>query len=249
MILARDLAMVLDPTLFAAACGLTLDLWQQDFLRSDSKRTILNCSRQSGKSTVTAVKALHTALYNSASLVVLVSPSQRQSAELLRTIRTLHGKIDGAQELDTESVLKIQFANSSRIIALPGTEKTVRGMAGAAAVIFDEASRCEDSLFTACRPMVAVSGGSLTLLSTPAGTRGNFYDLWHNGDPSWERISVPASQCPRISKEYLAEELRELGQARYSEEFELAFIDDLTSAFSTAIIDSAFTTEVRPLWT
>jgi hypothetical protein len=85
-------------------------------------------------------------------------------------------------------------------------------------------------------------------LSTPAGRRGAFYELWHNNDPTWHRVRVPASDCPRISKEFLADELRELGAARFSEEYELAFIDSDTSAFSTAIIDSAFTSEVSTLW-
>jgi hypothetical protein len=88
----------------------------------------------------------------------------------------------------------------------------------------------------------------MVMLSTPAGKRGFFYELWHNGDPTWHRVRVPASECPRITKEFLAEELRELGQARVSEEYELAFIDPLESAFPTTIIDSAFTAEVLPLW-
>jgi hypothetical protein len=137
---------------------------------------------------------------------------------MLRTVRGLLTRLDGAPELATESVLKIELANGgSRIIALPGTEKTVRGLAGAALVIFDEAARCDDELFSACRPMVATSNGALVLLSTPRGMRGEFHSLWHNGDSAWHRVRVPASDCPRISKEFLADELRELGQARFSE--------------------------------
>lgn len=249
MMMGRDLAFALDPVAMAEACDVRPDPWQADLLRAKPRRALLNCSRQSGKSTTCALLAEHTALYTPGSLVVIVSPSQRQSAEMLRTVRNLHGRLDGAPALLTESVLKIEYAHGSRIIALPGTEKTVRGMAGAALVIFDEAARCEDDLFTACRPMVATSDGALVLLSTPAGKRGAFYDLWHNGDPTWTRVRVAADQCPRISKEFLAEELRELGPARFSEEYELAFIDSDTSAFSTSIIDAAFNDHgVLPLW-
>jgi hypothetical protein len=46
----------------------------------------------------------------------------------------------------------------------------------------------------------------------------------------------------------LAEELRELGPARFSEEYELAFIDSDTAAFNSSIIDAAFDPEVLPLW-
>jgi hypothetical protein len=248
MNLAADIRFALDPCAFASAVGIQCDPWQADFLQSDSKRTVINSSRQSGKSLVVAIKSLHTALYNSSSLQILVSPSQRQSAELLRSCLLLYGKIDGAQQLDTESVLKLEFQNGSRIVALPGTERTIRGMSGAAAVTFDEASRCEESLFVACRAMVATSNGSLTLLSTPAGRHGQFFTLWHNGDPAWKRIGVPASLCPRISKEFLASELKEMGPLEFSQEYGLAFIEDQGATWNTAIIDSSFSSNLRPLW-
>jgi hypothetical protein len=47
----------------------------------------------------------------------------------------------------------------------------------------------------------------------------------------------------------LDEELRELGPTRFAEEYELAFIDGLSNAFSTAIIDKIFTKEGLPIWT
>ena len=54
--------------------------------------------------------------------------------------------------------------------------------------------------------------------------------------------------CPRLSKEFLAEELRELGPTLYRQEYELEFISDAEALFNHAIIAAAFTDEVRPLW-
>jgi hypothetical protein len=54
--------------------------------------------------------------------------------------------------------------------------------------------------------------------------------------------------CPRLSKEFLADEKRELGPLRYSEEYELQFLEADESVFPTTMIDAAFTHEVRPLW-
>lgn len=248
MLIGKDIARMLDPVLFAQGCGITPDPWQADLLRSTSHRALLLCSRQSGKTTTTALKTLYTAVYKSDALCVVVSPSQRQSAEFLRTVRGLHSKLDGAPALDSESVLKVELANGSRILALPGTERTIRGLAGAALVVVDEAARVEDELLAAVRPMLATSAGSLIALSTPAGKRGFFYDAWHGDPDAWHRVRVSADQCPRISKEFLAEELRELGAARFSEEYQLQFIDSDSSAFPTTIIDNAFTTELAPLW-
>src|ERR671932_1594223 len=82
--LARDLALALDPALLVRQAGITPDDWQARALRSPVSRMLLNCSRQSGKSTVSAALAVHTALYESGSLVLLLSPSLRQSQELFR---------------------------------------------------------------------------------------------------------------------------------------------------------------------
>jgi len=64
--------------------GLDPDSWQLDVLRSQASRILLNCSRQSGKSTVTALLAVHTAHYQNDALVMLLSPTLRQSGELFK---------------------------------------------------------------------------------------------------------------------------------------------------------------------
>jgi hypothetical protein len=255
MSMARDLARALDPVVFARDCGVEPDPWQAELLRSVMAvatllRALLLCSRQSGKSTVTALLALWVALFEAPALVVIVSPSQRQSAEMLRTIMRFHANLEGAPELVGESTLKAEFANGSRILALPGTEKTIRGIAGAALVIIDEAARVEDELLAAVRPMLATAegGGRLVALTTPAGKRGWFFESWTGNSSNWTRVKVAASDCPRITPEFLQEELRELGAIRFSEEYGLEFRDNEESVFPFAVIAAAFSPEVAPLW-
>jgi hypothetical protein len=249
VLFAADFARAVNPIIFAQDCGITPDDWQADLLTSCAPRALLLCSRQSGKTTTTALIALHCAIYEPGALVVVIPPSQRQSAEMLRTIKILHRHLDGAPDLATESVLKIELANGSRIIAMPGNEATVRGFAGVSIVIIDEAARVEDELLAAVYPMLATrADGRLIALTTPAGKRGWFYEAWHGGDAMWKRVRVSAKDCPRISAEFLSEQLKLLGPTRYSEEYELAFVDPEESAFPTTIIDAAFTTEVLPLW-
>jgi terminase large subunit-like protein len=245
--MAKDLARALDPALIAADCGLMLDQWQADLMRSTAPRVLLLCARQTGKSTVSGLIALATAVLQPGALVLLVSPSQRQSGELFRVVlRNLHA-LPGAPTITAESALRLELANASRIVALPGDERTIRGFAGAALVVLDEASRIEDELIAAVRPMLATSQGRLIALSTPFGKRGFFFEAWH-GDPSWHRVRIAASDCLRISKEFLEEELRELGAQRFSEEYQLEFLDSSEAVFPTGIIDQAFSTEVKPLW-
>src|ERR1041385_2697112 len=67
----------MSPVELAQACGITPDEWQRDLLTSEDRQVILLCSRQSGKSTTSALIALHTALFTANSLVLVLSPSQR----------------------------------------------------------------------------------------------------------------------------------------------------------------------------
>jgi hypothetical protein len=236
-----DLARALDPVAFARDCGIVCDPWQADLLRTKPKRCLILASRQVGKTTCTALKALHRGLYEPGALIVIVSPSQRQSAEMLRTIRQLHAKLNDAPELGAESVLKVEFANGSRILALPGTERTVRGLAAASLIIVDECARVEDNLLAAIRPMMATkSDAALIFLSTPAGRRGIFFEAWHSGGDEWHRVMVRAEDCPRISAEFLAEERRQLGPTQYAAEYLLEFCDTSDAMFLSATIDAAF---------
>jgi hypothetical protein len=90
-------------------------------------------------------------------------------------------------------------------------------------------------------------GGRPIALSTPAGKRGFFFEAW-TGTGDWTRVRVAATDCPRISKEFLAEELKELGAMRFSEEYELEFRDNDEQVFPGAIIAAAFRQEIKPLW-
>ncbi|MCZ8179648.1 MAG: phage terminase large subunit [Rhizobium sp.] len=246
--LARDFSRALDPVLLAKDCGIALDPWQADLMRQNPRRALLLCSRQSGKSTVAAFLVLNTALYVPQAQIVVVSPTQRQSGELFRSIVGFLGRLPGAPRLTSESVQRAELSNGARILALPGTEKTIRGIAGVDLVVIDEASRVEDELLTAVRPMMATKPESrLIALTTPAGKRGWFYEAWV-GDEKWHRVKVPASMCPRITQEYLDEELKALGALRFSEEYELAFHDPDEAVFPLSVIEAAFSDEVRPLW-
>jgi hypothetical protein len=248
MTMRIDIARALDPSLIAHDAGIIPDPWQEELMRSDASRILMLCSRQCGKTTTASFIALGTAIYRApGSLILVVSPSQRQSGEIFRTIMAHHANLKGVPELRAESALRAEMANGSRILALPGTEKTVRGYAAPSLVIVDEAARVEDDLLQAVRPMLATSAGRLIALSTPAGKRGWFYEAWI-GDANWHRVKVPATECPRIAQEFLDEEKAALGPMRCSEEYELAFVDDDTQAFPTDIITNAFTSDVRPLW-
>jgi hypothetical protein len=245
--LSHDLELALDRVAFAEALGLDPDPWQRDLLRSSSERVILNCSRQSGKSTMTAVITLHRALYHPGSLILCLAPALRQSQELFGKVLGFYRDLGRPVSPQAERKLSLELENGSRIVTLPGTEKTIRGFSGTALLVLDEAARVADELYFAVKPMLAVSGGALMMLSTPYGKRGVFFEEW-TGRGGWERYEVPADKCPRITEEFLEEERASLPPWVYRQEYECSFEETEDQVFTTDLIDRAVTSEVKPLF-
>jgi len=244
--IAADLAMALDPVLLAREAGIEPDPWQERLLRSSAPRVLLNCCRQSGKSTMAAVLAAHTALYQPGSLVLVLSPTLRQSQESFRKVLGVYRALDRPVPAEAETKLSLELENGSRIVSLPGKESTTRGFSAVALLVVDEAARVPDDLYHSVRPMLAVSGGRLVGLSTPFGTRGWWYEAWRSSDP-WLRFEVPATECPRIPAAFLEEERRSLGEWWYRQEYCCEFLDAQTQAFGREDVERAFT-EVQT-WT
>jgi hypothetical protein len=132
-------------------------------------------------------------------------------------------------------------------VTLPGSEKTIRGFSGAALLIVDEASRVADELYFAVRPMLAVSGGALMMLTTPYGKRGIFYEEWTSGH-GWNRYEVPARECPRIPPTFLEEERQTLPSWVFRQEYECSFEETEDQVFTTEMVERAVTSEVTPLF-
>jgi hypothetical protein len=238
----------LDPTRLLRSAGLEPDDWQRRLLLEPWDRALLNITRQGGKSTTVAAEALHTALYRKDALVLILAPARRQSKELLTKVWGLYRDVGRPVRVDNRSELRVRFDNGSRLIALPGTEKTVRGFSAVDLIIADEAARVSDALYEAIRPMLAVSEGRLVGLTTPHGKRGWFYEAWSDPTQDWHRVKVTAEECPRLSEEFLRQEKREIGRWMYRQEYLCEFVDPVGQMFRTDEIEGAFDPDVEPLF-
>ena len=88
--------------------------------------------------------------------------------------------------------------------------------------------------------MLATTDGDLIALTTPFGKRGWFYQQWTEGE-DYVRTSKNAYECPRISAAFLEKEMKRLGPLLFAQEYECQFIDPVSSAFSSELIDPCLT--------
>lgn len=244
---AGDERFRLDPAAFAAeALGMNLDSWQREVVAGDSRRDILNCSRQAGKSSTAAVLALHEAIYKPGSVTVLISPSQRQSSELFKKVVELRGRLSTALPLTEDNKLSMTVAGGGRVLSLPGSEATIRGISAVTLLIEDEAARVPDELYSAIRPMLATTNGRLVLMSTPFGKRGHFWKVWDEA-PGWRKVRITAEECPRITPEFLAEEQASHNESWFLQEYFCQFVDAERAVFGYDSVMAALDNTLEPL--
>lgn len=226
-----------------------LDVEQQEILAPANRRVILCCHRQYGKSSIASLLCFHQALFHDRSLCLLVSPSLRQSSENFRKVSDALDYLSPKPELEEDNKLTLQFSNGSRIISLPGSQKTVRGFTAPDLIFIDEASEAADELFTALFPMFTSNPkGRLILGSTPKGQRGFYHRLWTEAGPEWLKIMKKASQNPRLDPAILEEARRTLPDWEYRQEYECEFVQAEDQYFSNETIQMMFNTTAKPLW-
>jgi hypothetical protein len=212
--------------------GLEPDPWQAELLRTRAGRILLLAGRQVGKSTAVAALVLVTALLEAPALVLILSPTLRQSGEFFRDkLLRLYNALGRPGPATRQTALTLELANGSRIISLPDNEEGIRGYSGVNLLVIDEAARVGDLLYhQAARPMLAVSSGRLVCLSTPFGRRGFFFEAWEGRtaegkllNAPWERYRITAHQCPRIPPEFLEEERQSKTAEEFAQEYECSF--------------------------
>lgn len=242
MTLAADLRAALDPAVtFELAFGLDPLPWQRDYLRSDRSTVVLK-GRQVGASLAAASLAIHTARYWADANVIIVSPTLKQSAEILGRSRT--GLRNLGVRLVQDSTSMLRLANGSRIVSLPGTARSVRGWS-AALLIIDEAAFVDPETFTAARALIA-TGGRLVVQSTPAAEIGDFHEIVKADDPAWAHFTVRSDEVPTISPEFLAAERRAMSPDAFASEYQCVFAKAGASLFTAERIAGLILPEAAP---
>jgi cytochrome c-type biogenesis protein CcmE len=225
------------PTEFAMSVGMEPDPWQVEVLASDHPRKILCCGRQTGKSTVGAVLAVHKALTVPGSTVLVVAPGERQAKLLFSKARRLYEQAGHPLPAQSQRRTGLELANGSIIEALPAVERTTRGYSVDLLVV-DEAAAVADMDYHGILPALIATQGEQVLLSTPRGKRGFFFELFHSDD-DWQRMMVRSDEVGRIRPEDLEVFRSTMPQQYFEQEFYCAWLDTEGSLFGYDDIEAA----------
>jgi hypothetical protein len=215
----RELAYRVDPALWVREIlGVEPTKWQADFLRAPRGASILALTaRQCGKTTTAAWAMAHAALFFPGSLSVVACPAQRQSAEAVRRVREAVIKAGG--KLAADNVYGLELTNGSRVLALPGSDDSIRGLTVDAWIVADEAARLSNDLIAALRPMRARRPEArFAMLSTAWSRTDPFWMAWDSDDPSWIRLKATADTV-QYDPEFLDKERRALGEDGFEREY------------------------------
>jgi len=235
------------------SCNFQPDPIQAEILNHPAERLILLCTRQFGKTQITALKALHFALTHPGALVVVASPCERRSAEWLLRVTKLLRNLGLRHRRDGIHQFSAVLPNQARLIGLPGVADTNRGYP-ADLLIFEEAAYVPDALWKALTASLVATRGRLWLISSAGPQSGFFYHQWNETGIPWTRFQVTAEQCPRIKPESLAEQRLFLGESAFNREFQCEFSAAGTQVISADLLNRAFDPTVpafnqgRPIW-
>lgn len=232
----------------AAQLGIALDPWQAAALTTDRHDVLLCVTRQGGKGMVASLLALDEMVNDPGSTTVIVSRADRQAKRLLHRIKRLYRTLPNALPLLVDSTTTMELRNGSEVLALPGSEETIRGIEAVDLLIVDEGALVPDDLFYAVHPMLATTDGRCVAMSTARGRRGWFYNEWAGSDLEWHRAKVTAPEIPRISTAWLQRTRLRIGERMYRQEFLCEFLEAEDSLFMLDDINAALTADVAPLY-
>lgn len=250
--LAADFLAATEKTSVMAAYGFVPDPWQEDLI-SSRRNCLVCCARQVGKSTAIAALAAHQFYYSPGSLTLIVSPREDQSAELLKKVRNFLLAMPGQGRLEGNAKTSLEGPTGSRVLALPGTDGSTRGYSPDL-LILEECAHMSDSTIDAVLPSVAVTGGRVVMISTPAGRVGRFFRFWIDSEemeskglvPDYDRIHATYEKCSRYKPEFIAAQRRSLGEYGFAQEFLAQFTASDRAVFDPFSITKCFDLDIPP---
>lgn len=211
-----------------------LDVWQRDYMLSAPAmaRIAIAASRQSGKSTVTAIFVAWCLLFIPGFTCLVASRSLRQASYYVDKVRDIILSIVPKDAMRSLNRLSMELPNGSTIISIPCAQPDAGRGFSPHLILLDEAAFAPEALFTAIMPSVAATHGAVHMISSPNGRQGRFFEAFEGDATSvWWSQRVTWEDCPRMTQEQMDIEKIALGELYWRQEFMAEFVQPLGAFF------------------
>jgi hypothetical protein len=237
----RRVAPPVDVVEFATVeIGAAPDPWQVEVLLAilEHDRIGVVASRQSGKSTIVAIALAYLFVHVPDFRVVVLSRTLAQASYFMRRVKRAVLRYFQRTEMEVVNTLSILHANGSLVVCVPCRDPDAARGYDPHVVALDEAAFVPQVTIDAVRPMIAATQGALIQISSPNGPQGEFYESIEGRlAPYYWRRRVTVEECPRITPEFLAEELISKGRLMYDQEYFCKFLQIEGAFFPAGTID------------
>jgi terminase large subunit-like protein len=145
-----------------------------------------------------------------------------RGASILALTARQCGKTTTAAWAMAHTALFVELTNGSRVLALPGSDDSIRGLTVDGWIVANEAARLRnDLIIAALRPMRARRPDArFAMLSTAWSRTDPFWTAWASDDPSWIRLKATAdTDAVHYPPEFLEKERRALGEHEFKREY------------------------------
>jgi len=206
------------------------------FKRHD--RVCLLQPRQSGKTAITAVYALHTALFSTVRKSIYILSNKGDAAkDFLERIKTIYTEIPdylkkGVLEWNKTN---IQFEDKTAIYTSTTTDSAIRGRS-VDLLILDEFAfvpeHIAEEFFSGAQPTVASTKGQIIIISTPKGNTGQFYDIYSGavkGENDYAHMKVEWNEVPGRNEKFKEKMIKEIGTQKWLSEYACEFLGSSSS--------------------
>ena len=217
-----------------AHLGFEMDFWQKDYMMQApvSSRIAIAASRQSGKSTVTAVFVAWCLLFIPGFTCLVASRSLRQASYYLDKVREIVLSIIPKDAMTSVNRLSLELPNGATIISIPCAQPDAGRGFSPHLILLDEAAFAPEALFTAIMPSVAATHGAIHMISSPNGRQGRFFEAFEgNAQDVWWSQRVTWQDCPRMTQEQMDIERIAMGDLYWRQEFMAEFVQPLGAFF------------------
>jgi hypothetical protein len=224
----------------------------------NNRFNVVLSSRQSGKTTVVSVFALHYAIFNENKIVGIVSNKESSAKMILGRIKRTYELIPSWLKPGVVSYNKtsIEFDNGTQIIVSATSPDAFRGntinLLICDELAFVPKNQSED-FFASNYPTISASKESkIIIISTPNGVFDLFHRLYsaaENNSNTFVPTKVTWREVPGRDEAWAAEQKKNLSEEQFKQEYEVEFLGSASTVINSDTLKFLLTCSKNPIHT